>query len=631
MDVRRCAGEEGDDGDVKGKSCPLCKLDWPYPRTVRWPKVATPPPGLFDIPPSTTDTLVAYQTFDKEGVATIPEDVYKTFNFAVEGTTDHVGNRHLVEGLRFTKTQGLGGKSVSSIEVDLGSTKTTDTMVRSGTLKRQETSLSVFLAEGESERDHAYVRLMTLNNWYWKLFNALLLTIFIVADLQGNFMLTAALLSDAELIAAIGKGGWVFTFAWCAMLGICLYAAYREACLEWNMKTHPAKGDLISNCSLYSRLTTFISMVALEFFLVEKDVKDVVINLHPWKGVQDYSAFKSEGHRAYFIGYRSKTMHRVENIRTVWHCLPVQLFTKLSVFAFKVYLCYMLFIFEDRRQISYSLISSASISLGAILSDAIYLRDVYKIRRIFKTRLLQRLSLSSERSPQYKADIRLLMLHFRRVWDSDTHRARRPRKNEMEDGAWIGKCDGCRACGRKSDDIEQPLGSVSSVQTASSEGMSSMPNTQSDARTQDLRFLDSGLPLPSSVQNIGVDKDHIENTEANASGCHVFKADSRADAIDCDLEGGRLRENHTLKAPIGSGSQQDEDLSNLSVVSADPVQQSRKEEPSLTVVSADSANAVCGPSMTMTPRLDTRRDNAVMQRDLEGQQVAVGRSAETIT
>merc|ERR1719424_1657931 len=113
-------------------------------------------------------------------------------------------------------------------------------------------------------------------------------------------------------------------------------------------------------------------MVMFEFFMIQKDVKDIPINLHPFKGVQSlsgFSAFKAEGHRAYFVGYRSKTMHLVENIRSIRFCLPAQLLTKVLVLCFKLYLVQRLFFFEDKHTISYSLLVATFSSMTTIIME----------------------------------------------------------------------------------------------------------------------------------------------------------------------------------------------------------------------------------------------------------------------
>lgn len=414
----------GAQASIRSHICNTCQLDWPMPRDILWPKQAVPPEGLFSIRPDTPETIVVYQTFDREKNPTIPAAVFKTFTFAMEGSLSDgpAGSRNLVEGIRYDRNSG----SVTTSTVDAPS------------------------------NTQAYLRIMHLNNWYWQLFVAVVTAVWKVMELESNMMLSAALFSDPDLIKALGSSRWAFIPSWIFLFLVSVYWAYCEACMEWITKTNPAKGDLISNCSRYSRLRTFLSMVAFEFFLIPKDVKDVVINLHPWKGVQDYSAFKAEGHRAFFVGYRSKTMHTVENFKSVWKNLPTQVLTKTLVFVFKVFFMYELFVFENKKNWSYTLVLATFGSICALSSDLYMLWYVFCLRRKFRKRLMRRLSESSHSSPkQRQADIRLLAMHFHRRWDPDEQKLRKFRRGELKNGEWVaqkantkGQDEKCKSCGR---------------------------------------------------------------------------------------------------------------------------------------------------------------------------------------
>lgn len=453
--VFRCAGEDqaqdvrstvhGDSGCAHNSSshqCPHCKVSWPLPRKIQWPEVASPQntlDGLLKNPPTTTDTLVVYQTFTREGLASIPAEVFKSFTFATEGEEGKEGNRNLVQGIRYSKGKSTGQPGV------VRTCTTEDTSLRRNSHESR--------AEEDRERDHAYLRLVTLNNWYASLFNTLSLAMMMSMEIQGNVMLSAALLSDGELITALGNLRYLFIAFFPVMLLVSVLSACFEASVEWAMKTSPSKGDLISNTSRWSQWKTYIAMVAFEFFLVEKDVKDIPINLHPWKGMQDYSAFKCEGHRAFFVGYRSKTMHRVENIRSFWFCLPKQLATKLAVLVFKAFLMYRLFVFEGQGKVSLSVVAATISSLVSVIWDFTNLVHAYRIRDKFYTRLIARLKRNETEDSQYRADVRLLGLHFRCWWDSERHQAIRFGCTAMK--KFIGldpfatPNEKCTACGRK--------------------------------------------------------------------------------------------------------------------------------------------------------------------------------------
>jgi hypothetical protein len=432
--------------------------------------------------------LVVTQTFDRNGAASIPVNVFESFTFAHESISDKKGSRNLVQGIRYSKTNFEMAPKMSHSK-----------------------SASDALHDDDADRDHAYLRIMHLNNWYRLLFGTLSSAMMMTVDIQANVMLSAALLSDAELITALGHVRWVFFGAWACMLMVSLYYAYREAIVEWNLKTSPQKGDLISNCSRWSRLQTLIAMIAFEFFLVEKDVKDMPINLHPWKGVQDFAAFKSEGHRAFFIGYRSRTMHRIENIRSVWYCLPKQLFSKTLVLVFKAFLMQRLFFYQDQHKVSISLLAATASSLVSVAFDAYRLVCVYRLRSKFYCRLISRLRKNRAEDSQYRADVRMLALHFRSKWDRQRHKAVWFGREDLRNGEWLTfdpfapdkkskeHLEKCRACGRKpKSPAPSPTAKEVRQRRPSDGSVPAMLGCDSDVRAQ------SDASCPSEITTNGI-------------------------------------------------------------------------------------------------------------------------------
>lgn len=410
--------------------CQACKLEWPVPREIRWAQ-AEQPHELSDIEPTTSETLVVQQTFDNTGIPHIPQAVFERFTFA-----DEENARHLLPGVRYSTSHLADcGIMTPSMDQDLHS-----------------------LNDG-------YLHLLTLNNWYWTLFVTMATIVMMCLEIQGNIMLIAALFSDPMLVSVmeadpLGPVRTIFICTWLLSLLLCICGAFCEARLQWIMKTHAGKGDLISNCSLSSRCWTFVAMVAFEFFLLEKDVKDICILLHPWKGVQQYSAFKIETHRAFFVGFRSKTMYRVEQTRSVWHVLPIHLISRCVVFTFKVYFVCRCYEFGGKKKLSVSLLVSACTSFVSTLWDGYYLYDIYKLRRKFYKRLVCRLSRLQSFEKQHKADRRMLAQHFRCRWDEQMGKVVRMTRSEVRQGRWIqhGRFRGqvrqqtislpCASCGR---------------------------------------------------------------------------------------------------------------------------------------------------------------------------------------
>lgn len=375
-----------DDAEVRNVSsmnskckheCKACHMEFPLPRAVVWPQKFTIDKKLLEIKPTTPETIVVFQTWDKAGKPSIHPEVFKNFSYTQPDTKD------LVRGIHYSKGEGfINSKRGSSDSIE---------------------EATKFLPVG-GDASTAYLRLITLNTWYWALSANLAATSLNMMEFQSNVMLCALLVSDEELITILGNLRLVFIFGWLALLFIAIFFAYREAKWEWSMKANQAKGDLISDCSAKSKMRTFVAMIAFEFFGIEQDVKDLPILLHPWKGVQEYGAFKCEGHRAFFVGYASKTMHRVESSRAVWCSLPPQVLTKTILFLFKAYLTW--------HTMNLPLGVATLCTLLSIGYGYMKLFIIFRQRRLFRRRLLRGLESGRPGSAQYNADQRLLAKAF---------------------------------------------------------------------------------------------------------------------------------------------------------------------------------------------------------------------------
>jgi len=274
------------------------------------------------------------------------------------------------------------------------------------------------ISQQEDPFANGYARLITTNSWYMTLFKSILYIAFSMMDLQANFMLVVALFSDPSIREAIGlRLRTCFTVAWLFMLIVSVLVAMRVACKEYAIKVSPATGDLISHCSAFDRRATYFAMVAFIFFSVEKQVKDIVICLHPWKSVQPFAAIKTEGTRAFVVGYRDECLFRVENLPGQWREMPAQLISKTVVFSLK------LFMFINN--LGSTLGASCMSSVGSLVMGW---RQWLRLRHDRKQLLQSLLKLkrhldwlwktgqwNDKADSQWQALTKLLFLHFRMV------------------------------------------------------------------------------------------------------------------------------------------------------------------------------------------------------------------------
>merc|ERR1712032_583412 len=181
-----------------------------------------------------------------------------------------------------------------------------------------------------------------------------------------GIMLIAALFSDSALSAEFEQTRYYFSAAWFLTLGLSVLVAARTALWEWYVKAGPRVGDLITTTSTIDRLYVFLALVAFTFFDVEKQVRDIVIMLHPWKSVQPYAAFKCEGHRAYIVGYMDEYMFRLENRTGQWSVLPFNILTRTIIFALKLYMVLTHVMSDSKDQMSYTLVVSTLSSVATV-------------------------------------------------------------------------------------------------------------------------------------------------------------------------------------------------------------------------------------------------------------------------
>lgn len=156
-------------------TCATCKLEWPMPRAIKWEQ-PLPPNGLNQISPSTLDTLIVNQTFDKNGVPHIPAEVFQNFTFADEPRKAKATT--LFDRCSPGDTGGCGlvtESKTSHCEVNEESTSPLPSFFTSSGTGSRNLVEGVFyksntFIQSENGYDEGYLRLVTLNNWYCLLF-----------------------------------------------------------------------------------------------------------------------------------------------------------------------------------------------------------------------------------------------------------------------------------------------------------------------------------------------------------------------------------------------------------------------------------------------------------------------------
>lgn len=302
--------------------CQECERPWMVPR----PVVYTLSPYVpKHVPPNTTEAVVAYQSVDmRAGRPFFPEQVFNTIQFTSSSSScfGYPSKHRLVKDFRYDGTSG-----------------------------------EVFDGDSDSKDADKYARLITLNSWYYRLAHTLLYVSFSVVDLQTNLLLFLRTFYDSEFL---GNENLQLVWPWLIsayglMLLACVGLSFSEATRDWAVNSNPKKGDLILGLHWLDTWMTFFAMMLFSFFSVEGMVTDIVILLHPWKGVQPYAAIKLHNARAYTIGWPTRAWFAVENKPNASRSLPAQLFCKTYVFGLKLYVCWL---FPRRLDVIIASISS---------------------------------------------------------------------------------------------------------------------------------------------------------------------------------------------------------------------------------------------------------------------------------
>lgn len=127
-----------------------------------------------------------------------------------------------------------------------------------------------------------------------------------------------------------------FFIAWISSILVVLYFSVDEANKEWYIKTHPRIGDITLQPKRVFSWRTYTALVSFFFFGLETTIRDIVITLHPWKGVQPYAAVKFEGTRAYVLGYDSHAHFLIWKMAGQQRVLLAKLGASLAIVLFKI-------------------------------------------------------------------------------------------------------------------------------------------------------------------------------------------------------------------------------------------------------------------------------------------------------
>lgn len=143
-----------------------------------------------------------------------------------------------------------------------------------------------------------HARVITLSTWYRLLLRTVLTVSMTVVDMQSNLMLIVALFAYPVYDFIATEAKVLFALLWLASMLLTLVAAIKTARWQYSVSSNPRVGDLITNCNNFDTAITFIALIIFNFFDVQGQVREIVIQLHPWKSVQPFVAFKCEGTRA---------------------------------------------------------------------------------------------------------------------------------------------------------------------------------------------------------------------------------------------------------------------------------------------------------------------------------------------
>lgn len=196
-----------------------------------------------------------------------------------------------------------------------------------------------------SESDVGYGRIISLNSWWWDLMIAMVNMSLGVFDITVTSSLLISLWGDDQ----IEKYGdhvydvrWYFTVTWFTLMAISILLSVAEAWKEWQIRSNPRVGDITLLPGRAQMVLTFFALVIFTYFGVDALVRDIVIFVHPWKGVQPYAAIKMYGTRAHVVGWQNDMQFFVENKGGQQTVLLLKMVSKVVIVCFKAWIVYEL-------------------------------------------------------------------------------------------------------------------------------------------------------------------------------------------------------------------------------------------------------------------------------------------------
>lgn len=289
--------------------CAECHQRWGWPRNIRYLNVAE---AAKTIRPTTKETIVPYLAPQPgRGCPSICPDLFTRLQFARK--------KHKCCG------RTLQGRSlVREIEYEMS------------------TGVIYYDVRFRDDPNVGYARLISLNSWWWELSKCvgsaalglfeMGITSSLIANLWTDPDLTMGSHHEAMLVRIAFTAGYGF-----ACLSMLLLATH-EARKEWAQRSQPRIGDITLLVGWVDQMKAFGSLTMLLFFGVDALVRDIVITLHPWKGVQPYAAIKSFGTRAHVVGYRNGHHFRIENKQGQNMLLPFKLIATFFIIFIKVWM-----------------------------------------------------------------------------------------------------------------------------------------------------------------------------------------------------------------------------------------------------------------------------------------------------
>mmetsp|Transcript_31939 Transcript_31939/g.81033 ORF Transcript_31939/g.81033 Transcript_31939/m.81033 type:complete len:431 (+) Transcript_31939:143-1435(+) len=195
------------------------------------------------------------------------------------------------------------------------------------------------IAERDNLEDDGYARLITLNWWYQALSQVMLNASLILLDLYSNFIFGFNLVSHHLALRVSLEVACFFPLLYVTLEGMTIHQAHQHTLQEWKYKTSAKTGncDLIcsEHLSAVDRHHAFYAMVLFQFIGLDSLVRDIVVWLHPFKSVQPFCAFKSDGHRCYVIGWANEYMFRCDSATRQHVLMITQVGVRLTLLIFK--------------------------------------------------------------------------------------------------------------------------------------------------------------------------------------------------------------------------------------------------------------------------------------------------------